>query len=144
VIVIVCVLFPIIAAQTNKRKTQKCSSCDNDIGVDPAAIYIPTCTLALKAFLSAAGIHFWASKLKVSRQSKWLMVIIGLLLPIVSHFLPHYLHFHKGYFQSSPEIQELHAIEPGAQPQALDPSSLQQSSPEIQLHAIECDCLESV
>jgi hypothetical protein len=70
------------------------------------------------------------------------MIIIGLLLPIVSLFRIGYLHKKGLYFCSAATEQppaeiQLHAIEPGpvsgAEPQGLDPSSLQQpykSSPE--------------
>jgi hypothetical protein len=108
--------------------------------IDPRSIYAPIIVLS---GASAISCYKWAGWWLVSRKTKWLMIIIGLLLPIVSLFLIGYLHKKGLYFcsaateQPPPETQLPDAIEPGpvsgAEPQGLDPSSLQQpykSSPE--------------
>jgi hypothetical protein len=139
-----------LADDDRKSKKEKCGfsdnvfttgnkdSCDNDY-IDPALIYVPISTCSV---VSAGSAHFWASKWRVSRQIKWLVTIIGLLLPIVSLFLVQYL-YRKGHFNSAateqpcPEIQ-LHAVEPvsGAEPQGalgLETTPKQATAEEIQI-----------
>jgi hypothetical protein len=115
-----------LADNDRESKFEKCGFSDNvfttgscDNGIDPALIYVP---ISACSVVSAGSIHFWASKWRVSRQIKWLVTVIGLLLPIVSLFLVQYL-YRKGHFNSAateqpcPEIQ-LRAVEPvsGAEP----------------------------
>ncbi len=137
-IAIVCVLFPVIAAKCNcspNAKTNRCEGKEREAcpASGPEVIYIP---IIVGAVFSAQQCYRWAVALRVSPQIKWRMTIIGLLLNFpLSFILIKYLLW-KGFIRSAateqppPEIQ-LHAIEPGpvsgAEPQGLDPSSLQQS-----------------
>jgi hypothetical protein len=139
-----------LAYNDRAAKSEKCGFSDNvfttrwcDNAIDPSLIYGP---ISACSGVSAGGIHIWAYKWRVSRQIKWLLTIIGLLLPIVSLFLVQYL-YQKGHFNSAateqpyPENQmQLHAVEPvsAAEPH-FNSAATEQPYPEnqMQLHAVE-------
>jgi len=122
--------------------------CDPDSEANYRAIYIPI--IVFYSLVNAAIMHKSAGELRVSPKIKCCMIIFGLLLPIVSIIIIRKNRYeirpciwdcfqNLGLCSAAPEQPppetQVHAIEPvfGAEPQALDPSSLQQpykSSPE--------------
>ena len=97
-----------VAENDWKSRQEKCTSGsvfkkDDPCAPGPEAIYIPIIVCAVFSF---AICNKWAMEWRVSIQMKRRMLLIGLLLPIVSLFLVHYLHFSK-VISAATELPEI-------------------------------------